>query len=207
MTATGAIRLVMALRGGGITDTALLSAVERTPREAFLPASMADRAWDDAAQEPGDRPRLERPFVVVSMIAALAPWGRHRVLVARAGAGYAAALLSHLCRWVYATDPDRGVRQRAAERFRELGIENVILQGGAPRDGWPQQAPFDRILIESPMDDVPKELLDQLRPGGALVAAPGRDVRTVTRFTRGADGFAREDLMRVPGATPRGQGD
>ena len=197
----------MALRGRGISDTALLSAVERTSREAFVPDDLAHRAWDDAALDTGDGPRLQRPFVVVSMIGALAPGSRHRVLVSPTGSGYGAALLSHLCRWVYATDADRGVRRAAEERLRRLGIDNVILRAGAARQGWPQQAPFDRILIESPMDDMPQELLDQLRPAGVLVAALGREVRTVTRFTRGEDGFRREDLLRVPMETARGAND
>ena len=206
MTATdGAIRLVMELRRRGVTNTMILSAVERTPREAFVPVAAIGRAWDDSALELGNGEILSRPFVAAVLIDALHVGERHRVLQLPTGTGYQATLLSHLCRWVYTREPARAVRQAAEARLRELDIHNVIAQAGEPEEGWPEQAPFDRILLSTGFDDAPAVLLDQLRPAGVLVAPLGPDplMRSVTRITRTNDGFDRESLMALPPAVLR----
>lgn len=203
MTAeAGAIRLVMALRRGGISDTTILSAVERTPREAFVPAAEAERAWDDAPLDLGNGAVLIRPFVAAFLIKALEVGERHRVLQLPTGTGYQATLLSRLCRWVYTREPDRVVRRAAEKRFRSLGVRNVVAHAGEAEGGWPEQAPFDRILLSTGFDDAPAALLEQLQPDGVLVAPLGPDplVRSVTRITRTGGGFEREQLLTLPPA-------
>ena len=202
----GAIRLVMALRGAGVADVAVLSAVERTPREAFVPEAERDKAWDDVALPlPGGAP-LARPFHAAFMVAALRVQDRFRVLQAPTGSGYQAAVLSRMCRWVYTVEPDRDQRRAAEARFRGLGIRNVVSRPGAAADGWAEQAPLDRILLSSGAAKPPVALIEQLCDGGILVAPVGSDpgLRQITRFVRTPGGFESEPLLAARFVLPRG---
>ena len=179
-----AIRRVMDVRGQGITDTRVLSAVERVPVDAFPPA---------ASVAPG-------PSAAAVLLDALQPGDRHRVLLLPLGNGYVASLLSQLCRRVYTQDPDRVLRRAVACRLDGLGIGNVVTRANATAEGWPEQAPFDRILLTTVVAAAPPALLAQLRPGGVFVAAlaPDRRPPTVARVARGADGFVRQDMRQLP---------
>ena len=195
-----AIQLVMDLRRQGVSDTRVLSAFERVPRAAFLappegePTRRPHRLVPDEA--------TTRPFVSAVLLDALRVDGRHRVLQLPLGGGYPAALVSQLCRMVYAQDPDRDVRRDAARRLDALGFGNVVTRVAALADGWPEQAPFDRILLTEAVTDAPATLLDQLRPRGVLVAvlAPDLGTETVTRIERADNGFTREWLRTLPPA-------
>ena len=196
-----AIRLVMALRGAGICDTAILSAVERTPRKIFLPEQLAEQAWEDTWHNIDGVP-FSRPFVVASLLSALDVSKRHRVLQIPTGTGYQASLLSTLCRWVYTVDPSRHLRKSAEARMRELDLDNVVSHTGEPENGWPAQAPFDRILLSKAAREAPKELLKQLQPGGVLVAPLGPDphLPSVTRIVRDGAEFREEIGLELPPA-------
>ena len=201
----GAIRLVMALRGAGIADVAVLSAVERTPRDLFAAETDRDKAWDDVALPLPGGAVLARPFHAAFMIAALGVQDRFRVLQVPAGSGYQAAVLSRLCRWVYSVEPDRGLRREAEARFRNLGIRNIVTRTGVAADGWAEQAPLDRILLSSGAAKPPVALIEQLCEGGVLVAPVGPDpgLRQITRFVRGPSGFESEALLSARFVLPR----
>lgn len=198
----GPIRLVMALRLNGITDTEILSSIERISREAFLSNVSEEHVWEDISHDFGHGLKLSRPFITTYLIQSLDLGSRHRVLQVPTGLGYQASVLSQLCRLVYTCDSNRTLRKEAEVRFKLLEINNIVSQVGSIEEGWPQQAPFDRILLNSGFDEAPQQLLDQLAPGGIFVAPLGPDssMRSITRITRKDKIFEHESLMLLPPA-------
>ena len=167
------IGLIMALRGDGVTDTRVLSAMERVPREAFVPEDMHERAYENTALPIACGQTISQPFVVAYMTQALQVGDRMRVLEIGTGSGYQAAVLAQLCRRVYTVERHRPLMRAAQKRFTELGISNITTRHGDGADGWPDQAPFDRIIVTAAVDSIPEALLDQLAPGGIMVLPVG----------------------------------
>ena len=193
-----AIRLVMELRAKGISDLKVLSAIERTPRDAFVMDTFQDRAWDDTALPIDDGQTISQPFVVAFMTAALDLGDRMRVLEIGTGSGYQAAVLSGLCRMVYSVEQSRDLRKQVETRFKRLGLSNIVTIRGDGRDGWPDQAPFDRIILTAASPEPPAFLESHLREGGIALAPVGGPLeQEVIRFTRTADGLESEPLLPV----------
>ncbi|MFQ6018866.1 MAG: protein-L-isoaspartate(D-aspartate) O-methyltransferase [Kiloniellaceae bacterium] len=193
------IRLIMRLRRAGIADTDVLSAIERIPREAFVPDSFQDQAYEDRALPIGHGQTLSQPQVVAVMTQALKPDRRVRVLEVGTGSGYQAAVLSRLCRRLYTIERYRELQADAERRFRELRLHNITTRVGDGSKGWPEQAPFSRIIVTAAARDVPGALIGQLAVGGILVAPigpPGAD-QVLLRLTRGEAGITEEHLGGV----------
>jgi protein-L-isoaspartate(D-aspartate) O-methyltransferase len=193
------IRLVMALRQAGIGDTHVLSAIERTPREVFVPASFQDQAYENTALPIGHGQTLSQPLVVALMTQALRPDRRLKMLEVGTGSGYQAAVLARLCRRLYTVERHRALHRAAEARFRELRLHNITARVGDGAQGWPAQAPFSRIIVTAAAPRLPGPLVDQLAPGGILVAPVGRASaeQDLVRLTRGDDGLHEEHLGRV----------
>ena len=192
-------RLILALRSQGVTDPKVLGAIEKTPREMFTPDLFKERAWEDSALPIACGQTISQPFIVGLMTQALDVQPRHRVLEIGTGSGYQAAVLSRLARYVYSVERYRSLLGEAERRLRELGIDNVITRHGDGGLGWPEQAPFDRILVTAAAPDEPKRLLAQLKPGGVLVAPIGKGpVQVLRRYVGdGKGGFSVEALCDV----------
>ncbi|MFZ9485884.1 MAG: protein-L-isoaspartate(D-aspartate) O-methyltransferase [Alphaproteobacteria bacterium] len=193
------IRLVMELRRSGVTDTRVLSAIERTPREAFCPPQFLDRAYEDTALPIAHGQTLSAPTVVGLMTQAIEVGARHKVLEVGTGSGYQASVLSHLCRRLYTIERHRPLLADAEARFRDLRINNIVSLHGDGWAGWPAQAPFDRIIVTAAPDEVPAALVDQLAVGGLLVLPVGREKREqrLLRLRKTADGVQTEELAAV----------
>jgi protein-L-isoaspartate(D-aspartate) O-methyltransferase len=193
------IRLVMELRRAGIADTAVLSAIERIPREAFVPGPFQDRAYEDTALPIGHGQTLSRPQVVARMTEALAAGSRSKVLEIGTGSGYQAAVLSRLCRRVYTVERYRPLLVEAEARFAALRLSNITARVGDGFKGWREQAPFERIMVTAAARDVPGDLADQLAEGGVMVLPVGRQGRdqNLLRLVRTADGLVEEPLGDV----------
>jgi protein-L-isoaspartate(D-aspartate) O-methyltransferase len=212
------IRLVMQLRQAGIADTAVLSAIERVPREAFVPQAFQDRAYENITLPIGQGQTLSQPQVVARMTQALGADRRMKVLEIGTGSGYQAAVLAWLCRRVYTVERYRELRQTAQARLQELGMHNVSTRLGDGWQGWPEQAPFQRIMVTAAASDLPATLTDQLAPGGVLVCPVGEESRSqrLVRVRREeSGGLSEEDLGEVrfvplvaglPHAGPRSAG-
>ena len=173
MTDPRAIALIMELRGQGIEDTRVLGAVERTPRDRFVDRPFETAAFDNTALPIACGQTISQPYVVAYMTQLLDVEPNHRVLEIGTGSGYQAAVLSPLCRRVYTVERHRALLDQARGRFEALGLHNVTSKLGDGFKGWPEQAPFDRILLACAVETVPLILIEQLKPGGALIAPVG----------------------------------
>jgi protein-L-isoaspartate(D-aspartate) O-methyltransferase len=194
------IRLVMQLRRAGVTDTAVLGIIERVPREAFLPAAFRDQAYEDRALPIGEGQTISQPLVVARMTQALELNDRHKVLEIGTGSGYQAAVLSRLCRRVYSIERHRPLLRDAEARFAALNLHNITTRHGDGMRGWPEQAPFDRIIVTAAaFGEVPRDLTAQLAVGGIMVVPLGSDRReqSVFRIRRTEDRFEQEELWPV----------
>jgi protein-L-isoaspartate(D-aspartate) O-methyltransferase len=192
-------RLVLALRTQGVTDPKVLKAIEATPRELFTPELFKERAFEDSALPIACGQTISQPFIVGLMTQALKIDRRTRVLEIGTGSGYQTAILSRLARLVYTVERYRTLMREAEARFKALALTNVITRFGDGGEGWPEQAPFDRIMVTAAAPGEPTALLQQLKPTGILVAPIGRGpVQTLRRYTGdGKGGFQVEDLIDV----------
>jgi protein-L-isoaspartate(D-aspartate) O-methyltransferase len=195
------IRLIMHLRNMGITDTAVLAAMERVPREEFVPAAMHDQAYEDIALPIGRSQTISQPYVVASMTQALKLGDRkEKVLEIGTGSGYQTCVLAHLCRRVYSIERHKPLLMQAEKMFDRLRLRNITAIAGDGMKGWSDQAPFDRIICTAAAREKPPQtLLDQLKVGGILVipvaAGDGQVLRSYKK--EGEDTFAVLDLMGV----------
>jgi protein-L-isoaspartate(D-aspartate) O-methyltransferase len=192
------IRLIMALRRQGITDARVLSAIERVPREIFVPAAFADQAYEDMALPIECGQTISQPFVVAYMTQALEVGERMRVLEIGTGSGYQAAVLSHLCRRVYTIERYRTLMRAAEERFQALALTNITTRVGDGARGWPEQAPFDRIVLTAAAEALPQALVEQLKPDGImLLPRGGTHDQWLMRVRLSGEGIREEELLPV----------
>ena len=192
-------RLILALRSQGVSEPAVLGAIETTPREAFTPDLFKERAFEDSALPIACGQTISQPFIVGLMTQALTLEPRARVLEIGAGSGYQTAVLARLSRLVYTVERYRTLLREAEARFQTLQLTNVITKFGDGMLGWPEQAPFDRILVTAAAPEEPKSLLEQLKPSGVLVAPIGKGpVQKLCRYAGdGAGGFTMDILCEV----------
>ena len=167
------IRLIMELRRSGVGDTRVLSAIERVPREMFVPAPFVDQAYENTALPIGQGQTVSQPLVVGLMSQALEVSDRMKVLEIGTGSGYQAVVLAKLCRRVYTIERHKPLLAEAEARFRALSINNITAIAGDGSRGWPEQAPFDRIMVTAAADRMPKTLFEQLAEGGIMVLPVG----------------------------------
>lgn len=193
------IRLIMKLRRSGITNTAVLAAIERVPRESFVPQPFLDQAYEDRTLPIGHGQTLSQPQIVALMTQALEVKPTHRVLEVGTGSGYQAAVLSLLAREVFTVERYAALLDEALQRFVELGLRNIHARVSDGNWGWPEEAPFDRIMLTAAGQDVPPPLLEQLAPAGIMVLpiGPERGDQELIRLTRTETGFREEMLAPV----------
>jgi len=191
------VRLLMELRRAGIGDARVLGAVEKTPRDLFVPQSFEDQAWENIALPIDSGQTISQPFVVALMTESLQIGDRDKVLEIGTGSGYQSAILSRLARRVFTVERHRGLLREAERRFSALRLGNIISRYGDGFKGWVEQAPFDRIIVTAAAPEIPPALVDQLAPGGILVIPVGgahHDQRLL-RLRRDNDGsVVEEDL-------------
>lgn len=199
------IRLIMHLRTKGVTDTAVLSAMERVPRDEFVPKEVLDQAWEDMALPIGRGQTISQPLVVAMMSAGLKLSDRDKVLEIGTGCGYQTAILAHLARRVYTIERHVPLQQDAEKRFDQLKLRNITALAADGMKGWPKmhgidQAPFDKIIVTAAAStEPPQALLDQLKIGGIMVIPVGPPGDQMLKsYTKEEDGsFTVKDLMPV----------
>lgn len=189
----------LTLRRRGISDQAVLRAMEEVPREEFVEETDRADAYHDGALGIACGQTISQPFVVAYMTEQLKLAKRHRVLEIGTGSGYQAAILSRLAGQVLTIERFRTLADAARRRLKELGYHNVEVMLG---DGFavPEEAgAFDRIIVTAAMTQIPESLMQRLAPDGILIApvGPHHGVQTLIRITRTETGFERKELVDV----------
>ncbi len=191
-------RLVERLRAEGITNARVLEVVRNLPRHLFVEEALESRAYEDSALPIGLGQTISQPYIVALMTQAILEVAPKRVLEIGTGSGYQAAVLAPLVEQVFTVERILKLLTQARSRFRKLGLNNVRSRHDDGRLGWPEEAPFDAIVVTAAGEDVPAALVDQLAPGGVLVAPVGpAGSQTLVRLRRTADGVQRETLGAV----------
>ncbi len=171
-------------------------ALRRTPREHFVPDGLKALAYADQPLPIGEGQTISQPYIVAVMTQLLDPYPHHRVLEVGTGSGYQAAVLGRLAGEVYSVEVIEALAREAARRLAELGVENVRTRIGDGHIGWPEAAPFDRVLVTAAAPAVPEALIEQLRPGGRLIAPLGDGFgQVLTRIDKGEDGRLTESAL------------
>ena len=191
--------LILRLRRAGVTDQRVLTAIESVPREMFVPAESQPTAYAERALPIDCGQTISAPVIVGIMTAALDVHDRDRVLEVGTGSGYQTAVLAKLARRVYTIDRFRTLVAAAESRFRTLRLANITAIVGDGMLGWPEQAPFDRIVVTAAGEDVPDALLKQVRIGGVIVApvGPVDGIQKLLRMERTEEGFDQRELADV----------
>jgi protein-L-isoaspartate(D-aspartate) O-methyltransferase len=193
------LRLLMELRRAGIGDTRVLGAMEKTPRERFVPAAFEDQAYENSALPIGHGQTVSQPGVVALMTEALRPHERCKVIEIGTGSGFQTAVLARLCRRIFSIERHRELLHAAERRFAELRLFNIVCRVGDGGKGWPEQLPYDRVIVTAAAAEVPAALADGLAPDDILIVPIGtehQDQRLV-RICRKEHGFATEELALV----------
>lgn len=189
-------QLIMSLRGLGIMDSRVLAALEHVPRELFVPAALRHHSYENSSLPIAYDQTISQPYVVARMTEALQLEGRERVLEIGCGSGYQAAILTHLCRRVYSIERLRPLLVDAENRIRDLRISNISFRFGDGSKGWPEAAPFDRIILTCGCDKIPDILLQQLKIGGIMVAPEGHGkAQALVVVTRHETGLDRKSVV------------
>lgn len=193
------MRFVYTLRSKGVRDAAVLQAMERIDRGAFLRGVFAERAYDDTPLPIACGQTISQPSVVALMTEALEVGPRDKVLEIGTGSGYQAAVLSQLARRVYTVERHRRLVGEARAVFDRLGLSNITAIAADGSFGLPEQAPFDRIILTAAAEDPPGPLLAQLRPGGIMVVPVGQSdtVQSLIKVRKTETGLDYEELRAV----------
>jgi len=193
------MEFLLGLRRHGITDAAVLRAMDEVPREHFVTRANAGVAYADQALPIACGQTISQPFVVAYMTAQLAVRPEHRVLEIGTGSGYQAAVLSRLAREVVSIERYRTLADSARERLASLGFTNVEVVSGDGLAGVPDSAPYDRIIVTAAAEHIPQALLDQLAEGGIMVLplGPHHGAQVIVSLTKTKQGVARQDLIGV----------
>jgi protein-L-isoaspartate(D-aspartate) O-methyltransferase len=191
------IRLIMGLRRAGVTDSNVLNALERIPREAFVLPHFHDQAYEDQALPIAQGQTISQPQIVAMMTEALRVTKSHKVLEIGTGSGYQTAVLSKLARRVYTIERWKTLLDEAEGRFKHLRIHNVTSKCADGSKGWKEQAPFDRIIVTAAAAEMPQTLADQLAVDGIMVLPLGaeRGEQVLERVTKLADGSLKREVL------------
>ena len=186
------------IQGRRIQDELVLEAMRTVPRHRFVPAYVRGSAYRDAPLPIGEGQTISQPYVVAFMTEALQLSGGEKVLEIGTGSGYQAAVLALIAGEVISVERLPRLAEEARRTLAELGYDNVRVVVGDGTQGWPEEAPYDAIMVTAASPEVPAPLLQQLAEGGRLVAPVGpRHTQQLVRVRREGEEFGREDLLGV----------
>jgi protein-L-isoaspartate(D-aspartate) O-methyltransferase len=193
------MRFQLNLRRRGISDQAVLRAMEEIPRDLFVAAADRANAWRDSALGIACGQTISQPFVVAYMTEQLQLQRHHRVLEIGTGSGYQAAILSRLCRHVLTIERYRTLADSARVRLEKLGCDNVEVMLGDGFDIPAGAGSFDRIIVTAAMEQIPDALAQRLDPDGVLIApvGPHHGIQTLVRLARSGTGLESKELVDV----------
>jgi len=181
----------------GVRQASVLEAMARVPRHRFVPEKIAARAYEDRPLSIGHGQTISQPYIVGLMTELLAIDGHERVLEIGTGSGYQAAILAEVAAQVYTIEILEPLAEAARKLLSEMAYDNVEVRHGDGYVGWPEEAPFDCIILTAAPPEIPQPLLDQLAPGGRLVAPVGDLNQDLVLVTKEADGVTRTSILSV----------
>ncbi|MDQ7073084.1 MAG: protein-L-isoaspartate(D-aspartate) O-methyltransferase [Gammaproteobacteria bacterium] len=191
-------RLISRLREQGIRSIDVLSVMRELPRHVFVDEALASRAYEDTALPIGHGQTISQPFIVAKMTEILLEGkDKKKVLEVGTGSGYQTAVLSRLVDRVFSVERIAPLQNQARERFYQLKLNNIRLKHSDGSWGWPDNAPYDGIIVTCAPEQVPKELLNQLAPGGRLVIPVGGAEQSLRVIDRNGNKFEQTELDAV----------
>lgn len=185
------------IQARGVESPRVLEAMRAVPRHRFVPATLQHLAYADRPLPIGHGQTISQPYIVAYMTEALQVEGAHRVLEIGTGSGYQAAVLARLARAVYTIEIVPELARRAAATLKELGYASVDVRAGDGYAGWPEHAPFDRIMVTAAPEDIPQPLIDQLATGGRMVIPVGSGEQWMTIVEKTPAGVLRRRTIPV----------
>jgi protein-L-isoaspartate(D-aspartate) O-methyltransferase len=195
----GRMQFMLDLRRRGISDQAVLRAMDEVPREHFVEASLTNSAYADRALPISCGQTISQPYVVAYMTEQLGVKPEHRVLEVGTGSGYQAAVLSRLAREVVSIERYRTLAETARSRLATLGYSNVEVRHGDGFAGVPEHAPYDRIIVTAAAEAIPDALVTQLADDGVMILplGPHGGMQRLVKVTKREGGVSQEDLIGV----------
>lgn len=181
----------------GVKDPDVIATMRRVPRHRFVPAQYSIFAYIDGPLPIGHDQTISQPSLVANMTEALTLKKTDKVLEIGTGSGYQAAILAELATKVFTIEIVEPLARQAEQTLTELGYKNVRVRVGDGYQGWPEEAPFDAIIVTAAPEQVPQPLFDQLAVGGRLILPVGRDIQTLDLYHRTAEGYQRKTLTLV----------
>ena len=192
------IRLILELRESGISDTHVLSAIEKTPREIFIPDNFRNQAYENIALPIGDNQTISQPYIVALMTQSLELQKKHKVLEIGTGSGYQSSILSLLARRVYTIERIKSLLVKAETNFKELKLTNIVTKHADGNLGWNEQIPFDRIIFTAAINEISNNFFDHINDNGIIVAPiVSNSKQILKKFTKKNDAILTEILAEV----------
>ncbi|MCF8232518.1 MAG: protein-L-isoaspartate(D-aspartate) O-methyltransferase [Bacteroidales bacterium] len=179
----------------GIKDERVLKVMENTPRHKFVPGRYSKSAYDDSPLPIGKGQTISQPYIVALMTTSLDIQGSEKVLEIGTGSGYQAAILAQLVKEVYTIEVIEELANMAEGRLKKMGYENVHVKWGDGYKGWPDEAPFDRIIVTAAPERIPQALIEQLKPGGKMVLPVGDTFQLLKVVSKTADGKIKKNTI------------
>ena len=185
------------IQGRGVQDERVLNVLRAVPRHRFVPSHSRRRAYDDGALPIGEGQTISQPYIVALMTELLHLKGDERVLEIGTGSGYQAAVLAELVDHVYTIEIVEALAKEARGRLDSLGYTNITARFGDGYQGWPEEAPFDAVIVTAAPDHIPQPLVDQLRTGGRMVIPVGRHAQDLMLLVKEEGGIREKDVIPV----------
>lgn len=180
----------------GITDPKVIEVMSMVPRHDFVDEALKDQSYSDGPLSIGEGQTISQPYIVALMTQALGLNGTENVLEIGTGCGYQTVILSAIARQVYTIERVKSLGMKARNRFKQYGLKNIVMRIGDGSMGWPEAAPFDRIITTCAAPEVPQVFLEQLAQGGVLVVpvTSSAGYQDLLRITKTGDSFSTENL-------------